>query len=56
MIHLAVCMVSEANLRFLRSRDGQYIVGTPKAMLRQFEKHLAETDPATLWKRYIQLT
>jgi transposase len=37
-------MVSEANLRFLRSRGGQYIVGTPKAMLRQFEKHLAEQD------------
>jgi len=37
-------MVSEANLRFLRSRDGQYIVGTPKAMLRQFGKHLAEKD------------
>jgi transposase len=37
-------MVSEANLKFLRSRDGHYIVGTPKAMLRQFEKHLAEQD------------
>jgi len=37
-------MVSEANLKFLRSRDGQYIVGTPKAMLRQFEKHLTEKD------------
>jgi transposase len=37
-------MVSEANLRFLRSREGQYIVGTPKAMLRQFEKHLTEKD------------
>jgi transposase len=37
-------MVSEANLKFLRSRDGQYIVGTPKAMMRQFEKHLAQKD------------
>jgi transposase len=37
-------MVSEANLKFLRSRDGQYIVGTPKAMMRQFERHLAEKD------------
>jgi transposase len=27
--------VSEANLKFLRDRGGQYIVGTPKAMLRQ---------------------
>ena len=33
-------MVSEDNLEFLRSRDGQYIVGTPKAMLRRFEEHL----------------
>jgi transposase len=37
-------MVSEANLRFLRARGGQYIVGTPKAMLRQFEKHLIDED------------
>ena len=37
-------MVSEANLQFLRSRGGQYLVGTPKAMLRQFEKHLIEKD------------
>jgi transposase len=39
-------MVSEKNLRFLRQRDGQYIVGTPKAMLRQFEEHLSRKD----WK------
>lgn len=37
-------MVSEANLKFLRERGGSYIVGTPKAMLRQFEKHLADRD------------
>jgi transposase len=37
-------MVSEANLKFLRSRDGHYIVGTPKAMLRQFEQHLVDQD------------
>jgi transposase len=35
-------MVSEANLRFLRQRHAQYLVGTPKAMLRQFERHLTE--------------
>jgi transposase len=35
-------MVSEDNLEFLRSREGQYIVGTPKAMLRRFEEHLLE--------------
>ena len=40
-------MVSEENLKFLRERGGQYIVGTPKAMLRQFERHLAEQDWAT---------
>jgi hypothetical protein len=37
-------MVSEANLRFLRERGGQYIVGTPKAMLRRFERDLAGPD------------
>ena len=37
-------MVSEANLKFLRSRGGSYIVGTPKAMLRQFEQHLTNKD------------
>jgi len=35
-------MVSEENLKFLRSRQGQYLVGTPKAMLRQFEEELAK--------------
>jgi len=37
-------MVSENNLKFLRGRGGQYIVGTPKAMLRQFEEHLTNKD------------
>jgi transposase len=37
-------MVSEDNLKFLRGRDGQYIVGTPKAMLRQFEEYLTRQD------------
>jgi transposase len=37
-------MVSEANLKLLRERGAQYIVGTPKSMLRQFEQHLAEKD------------
>jgi hypothetical protein len=37
-------MVSEENLKFLRERGGKYIVGTPKAMLRQFEQHLTEQD------------
>jgi transposase len=37
-------MVSEANLKFLREREGRYIVGTPKASLRKFEKHLLEQN------------
>jgi hypothetical protein len=37
-------MVSEPNLRFLRARQGFYIVATPKAMLRQFERHLTNQD------------
>ena len=37
-------MVSEKNLAFLRGRGGSYIVGTPKAMLRQFEQHLTNKD------------
>jgi transposase len=35
-------MVSETNLEFLRSRQGKYIVGTPKAQLRHVEHHLIE--------------
>jgi transposase len=37
-------MVSEKNLQFLRERGGQYLVGTPKAMLRQFEQQLTDKD------------
>ena len=37
-------MVSEDNLAFVRSRDGRYIVGTPKASLRKFEAQLLEQD------------
>ena len=37
-------MVSEKNLKFLRERKGQYIVGTPKATLRQFEEYLTRKD------------
>jgi transposase len=37
-------MVSETNLEFLRSREGKYIVGTPKAQLRHVERHLIEKD------------
>ena len=37
-------IVSEKNLALLRARDGRYIVGTPKATLRQFERHLLDHD------------
>jgi len=37
-------MVSENNLRFVRQRAGSYIVGTPKAVLRQFERYLTDKD------------
>ena len=37
-------MVSDENLQFLRDRDGQYIVGTPKSELRSFEKALLDKD------------
>ncbi|MBM3300205.1 MAG: IS1634 family transposase, partial [Deltaproteobacteria bacterium] len=39
-------MVSEDNLRFIRGKGASYIVGTPKPMLRQFEKDLTGMD----WK------
>jgi transposase len=35
-------MVSDGNIKFLRQRGVQYIVGTPKAQLRQFEAALLE--------------
>jgi len=33
-------MVSEENLEFMRARGAQYLVGTPKAMLKKFEREL----------------
>jgi transposase len=41
-------MVSESNLAFLRARNASYIVGTPKAQLRQFEAALLEEKD---WQR-----
>ena len=37
-------MVSDDSLKFLRQRGGSYIVGTPKALLRQFEQHLVDKE------------
>ena len=39
--------VSEENLAFIRKRGGQYIVGTPKSMLRQVQGELTEEG----WKQ-----
>jgi transposase len=33
-------IVSEANLAAIRKRDGQYLVGTPRSQLKEFERHL----------------
>jgi transposase len=37
-------MVSEENLAFLRQGDRRYIVGTPKSMLKRFERQLLQGD------------
>jgi transposase len=37
-------VVSEENLAYLRGREGRYVVGTPKSMLRRFERELTEQD------------
>ena len=37
-------LVSEENLAFLRARGARYLVGTPKAMLKRFERELLEQD------------
>lgn len=41
-------MVSEENIEFLRAHQAQYLVGTPKAQLRQFEAALLEDGD---WQR-----
>ncbi|MCK4283419.1 MAG: IS1634 family transposase [Candidatus Brocadiae bacterium] len=37
-------MISEENLQFLRDSGRRYIVGTPKGMLRKFERELLSKD------------
>jgi len=41
-------VVSEENLEALRRRGGQYLVGTPRSKLKQFEQSLLETSG---WER-----
>jgi len=37
-------MVSEQNLEYIRSRGGSYIVGTPRSMLKDYERRLTGSD------------
>ncbi len=41
-------MVSQENMEFLKEGKRRYILGTPKAMLRQFERQLLEQDWTTI--------
>jgi transposase len=41
-------LVSEQNLAFLRQQGRRYIVGTPKSLLKQFERPLLEEDWETV--------
>jgi len=41
-------MVSEKNLTFLRAGKRRYIVGTPKSMLKQFQRELLSADWHTI--------
>jgi hypothetical protein len=34
--------VSEANLAAIRKRGGQYLVGTPRSRMKEFERQLRE--------------
>ena len=37
-------MVSDENIAFLQEREASYIVGTPKSLLRKFERDLLAKD------------
>src|SRR5258707_3253118 len=37
-------IVSEENLEAIRRRDGQYLVGTPRSQMKQFEEELLKDD------------
>lgn len=43
-------MVSEENMRFLREGGRRYIVGTPKGMLKQFEREIVESGWEEVWE------
>lgn len=48
-------LVSEENIEFLRARGAQYIVGTPKAQLRPFEKELLEEKDWTAVREEVEV-
>jgi hypothetical protein len=48
-------MVSQENFEFLRQRGAQYIVGTPKAQLRQFEKELLQEEDWTEVREQVEV-
>jgi hypothetical protein len=37
-------IVSEENLAAIRKRGGQYLVGTPRSQMKQFEEELLQDD------------
>ena len=41
-------MVSEENLEFLRQRGARYLVGTPKSMLKRYEREMTEAGWETV--------
>ena len=43
-------MVNEDNLAFIRERDGKYIVGTPRSMLRKYEQELTESGWTSVYE------
>jgi hypothetical protein len=53
-------MVSQDNIEFLQAGHRRYIIGTPKSLLKQFQRQLLTDDwqkiREELWKAYMQLT
>ena len=44
-------LVSESNLAFIRGRGGYYLVGTPRSMLKRFQKQLLDGDWSQVCER-----
>jgi len=47
-------MVSEENIEFMQERGARYIVGTPKSMLKKFEKELLAKDWEEVQRREVR--